>query len=147
MYRHIETGTIFYSFDQMRLWLVQNKDTAIVESQIQQLLDEMVIENYSSPPSSPTDFTESNYQALWQAAHDYEFAQISGSALSLLTIGVMQGKPKSLAIKSWIQDIWNLYYTRKATITNTQIPNVMLDFSSCGEIPYTVPELMLEVSV
>jgi len=76
---------------------------------------------------------------LWQAAHDYEFAQISGTAVGLLVIGVMQGLPVSLAIKAWSKAIWVLYYTRKATGSTDY------DYSPIGPCPHTVPELMTEL--
>lgn len=79
--------------------------------------------------------------SLWQAAHDYEYAQISGSAIGLLAMGVMTGKPKCLAVHDWIKSIWTLYYFRKAT------GETSTDFSSCGECPYTVPELMAELGL
>lgn len=79
--------------------------------------------------------------ALWQAAHDYEFAQISGSAIGLLAMGVMTGKPKCIAVQNWIKSIWTTYYTRKAgTSADT-------DFSVAGECPHTVPELMTELGL
>lgn len=78
---------------------------------------------------------------LWQAAHDYEFEQISGSAIGLLAMGVMMGKPKCLAVQNWIKSIWTLYYTRKATGDDST------DFSTCGECPHSVPELMAELGV
>lgn len=92
-------------------------------------------------PYVPTPIPEEQRVAsLWQAAHDYEFAEISGSAVSLLVMGVMQGKPKCTAVQNWIKDIWELYYTRKAgTATDC-------DYSSCGPCPYTVPELMTELT-
>ena len=78
---------------------------------------------------------------LWQSAHDYEFQQISGSAIGLLAMGVMMGKPKCIAVQNWIKGIWTIYYTRKAMgETNT-------DYSSAGTIPHTVPELMQELGV
>ena len=77
--------------------------------------------------------------SLWQAAHDYEFAQVSGSAIGLLAIGVLQGLPKCLAVQNWIKGIWTEYYTRKAgTSTDT-------DFSTAGQCPYSVPEIMIEL--
>lgn len=77
--------------------------------------------------------------SLWQAAHDYEYAQVSGSAIGLLAIGVMQGLPKCVAVQNWIKGIWTLYYARKAgTSTDT-------DFSAAGSCPHTVPELMTEL--
>ena len=78
-------------------------------------------------------------EKLWKAAHDYEFEQISGSAIGLVTMGVMQGKPKCLLVAEWQKSIWDLYYTRKALLDEN------LDFSSCGPIPHKVPELMEEL--
>ena len=79
--------------------------------------------------------------ALWKAAHDYEYAQISGSAIGLLAIGVMQKLPKCLAVQNWIKSIWTIYYERKANgSTDT-------GFSSVGPCPYSIPELMIELGV
>lgn len=79
--------------------------------------------------------------SLWQSAHDYEFQQISGSAIGLLAMGVMMGKPKCIAVQNWIKGIWTIYYTRKAT------GETSTDYSSAGTIPHTVPELMAELGV
>jgi hypothetical protein len=78
---------------------------------------------------------------LWEAAHNYEFAQISGSAIGLLAMGVMQGKPKCLAVQNWIKGIWTEYYVRKASSSTN------FDFSIAGECPHTVPEIMVELGV
>ena len=83
----------------------------------------------------------SRIDALWQAAYNYEFAQISGVAIAVLVIGVLQGLPKSLAIKGWSQSIWTLYYARKATDSTDT------DYSSVGACPYSIPELLVEVGV
>ncbi len=83
----------------------------------------------------------SRIASLWQAAHDYEYAQVSGSAIGLLAIGVLQGLPKCIAVQNWIKGIWTEYYTRKAgTSTDT-------DFSIAGECPHSVPELMEELGL
>lgn len=79
--------------------------------------------------------------SLWQAAHDYEYSQVSGSAIGLLAIGVMQQKPKCTAVQNWIKSIWEIYYQRKASTS------IDTDFSSAGQIPYTVPELMTELGL
>ena len=79
--------------------------------------------------------------ALWQAAHDLEYAAISGSAIGLLAMGVLQGKPKSIAVQNWIRTIWEIYYVRKANgSTDT-------DYSTVGVCPHSVPELMTELGV
>jgi len=90
--------------------------------------------------------TANNIQALWQAAHDYEYASINGSAVGLVTIGLLRGLPKCIAVSQWVTSIWALYYTRKATTTDVFDPS-SLDFSSIGSIPYSIPELMAEVGV
>lgn len=79
--------------------------------------------------------------ALWQGAHDYEYAQISGSAIGLLAIGVMQAKPKCLAVQAWIKGIWALYYQRKASASTDN------DYTAAGVCPYSVPDLMAELGV
>lgn len=79
--------------------------------------------------------------SLWQAAHNYEYAQVSGSAIGLLAMGVMQGKPKCMAVQAWIKSIWTLYYERKAGVSTGT------DFSRIGPVPYSVPELMAELGL
>lgn len=86
----------------------------------------------------------SDIDRLWQTAHDYEYSQISGSAIGMLVIGVLQELPKSLAVKEWINSIWVLYYERKAIVTNGGEAD--LDFTVCGSAPYSVPELMAEIN-
>jgi len=79
--------------------------------------------------------------ALWQAAHEYEYAQVSGSAIGLLAIGVLQGLPKCLAVQGWIKSIWTAYYERKSgTSADT-------DFSFAGACPHSIPELMVELGL
>lgn len=87
----------------------------------------------------------SKYDSLWKAANDFQSAQISGAAIGLLTIGVLAQKPKCTAVQAWIKSVWVEYYTRKAGVSLQN--NVNLDFSVCGNVPYTVPELMEEVSI
>lgn len=82
-------------------------------------------------------------EELWQAATNYQERYISGAAIGLLTIGVIQNKPKSLAVMAWINTIWNNhYYPQKALIA---WDSSAYDFSVCGSIPYTVPEISAEV--
>lgn len=91
--------------------------------------------------SQAAAFEASRVAQLWQAAHDYEYAQVSGSAIGLLAMGVMQGLPKCLAVQGWIKTIWTEYYTRKATGSTDY------SFGVAGACPHTVPELMLELGV
>lgn len=80
-------------------------------------------------------------ESLWNAAHALEYANINGSAVALVTMGIMQSLPKCLAVQAWITSIWTLYYTRKATGSTD------VDYSSCGAMPYSIPELMAELWV
>lgn len=79
------------------------------------------------------------YNALWEAADAYQTEYISSAAFSLVTLGVIANKPKALAVKAWIDSLWIEYYSRKADIENAS-----LDFSSVGDMPHTIPELMGE---
>ena len=85
---------------------------------------------------------DANLQLLWRSATDYQERYISGAAIGLLTIGVMQQKPKSLVIMGWINAVWALYYSRKPLVTATAVDT---DFSAAGPMPYSVPELQIEV--
>ena len=90
------------------------------------------------------DLQAKNLDSLWQAAHDYEFARISGTAVGLLAVGVQKGGPVSLAIQAWCNSIWDLYYAHKPSVSHTWDAS-LVDFSSCGQMPHTIPELMKEV--
>ena len=111
------------------------------------------IDNGSGPVRNPAitddefaagllELKAANLQLLWQSATDYQERYISGAAIGLLTIGVIQGKPKSAAVMAWINSVWALYYRRKPLVT---ADHVDCDFSSAGPMPYTVPELQEEV--
>lgn len=80
-------------------------------------------------------------ESLWNAAHDLEYANINGSAVGLVTMGILQSLPKCMAVQTWITSIWTLYYTRKATGSTD------MDYSSCGMMPYSIPELMTELGL
>ena len=90
-------------------------------------------------------------QALWQAATDYEAGFISGSAVGLVTAGVLLKQPKSIAVQEWITRLWDIYYDRKPTVTAWTLPSqydpTQFDFSSAGPMPNSVPELMTEVQM
>ena len=84
-------------------------------------------------------------EALWAAADKYTSGYISGVAIGILTIGVMQEKPKALAISAWSSSIWAEYYARKALVTVDSVDDH--DFTSFGPIPYSVPELQAEIGL
>ena len=108
--------------------------------------NELWIDNGTGPVQNPdltqdefnagvASLTAQNVEALWRAATDYQESQISGAAYGLVTLGVIQQKPKSLAVMGWINSIWSLYYTRKPQITYQWDADLM-DFSSCGPMPW-----------
>ncbi len=112
------------------------------EDLIQEVIDAHV------PPPPPTQeeidrVIAAKIEQLWSAADRHINSYISGVAVGLLTIGVIQQKPKSLAITLWSQAVWNEYYIRKAAVTLTSELN--LEFSSFGPMPHSVPELQAEV--
>lgn len=104
-------------------------------------LVESKIVPYVQTPEELAAIEAARVAALWQSAHDYETAQVSGSAIGLLAIGVMQSKPKCVAVQAWIKSIWATYYERKA--------NGSTDYSFvlAGDCPHTVPELMMELGI
>lgn len=88
---------------------------------------------------------DSKLDALWSAADAYQSSYISSVAVGLLTIGVMQQLPKALAVMAWSSSIWDAYYTRKATVTLDSVDDH--DFTVCGPMPHTVPELRTELGL
>ncbi len=83
--------------------------------------------------------------ALWASADAYTSRYISGVAIGLLTIGVLQAKPKAQAVSAWSSAVWDDYYARKALVTVSSVEN--LDFSNHGPMPYSVPELRAEMGM
>ena len=84
-------------------------------------------------------------ESLWAAADAYTSSYISGVAVGLLTIGVLQSLPKALAVSAWSSAVWDDYYARKALVTVSSVDD--LDFSSHGPMPYSVPELRAELGL
>lgn len=117
----------------------------IIPAWIEEIEAEYTIEIVDITDEMNAKDLQRKYDYLWKAANDYQSGQISGAAIGLLTIGVLAQKPKCTAVQAWIKSVWVEYYTRKAGIDLQN--NVNLDFSVCGNIPYTVPELMEEVSI
>lgn len=83
--------------------------------------------------------------ALWRAANEYTSGYISGVAVGLLTIGVLQQKPKALAVTAWSSAVWDAYYARKSLVTISSADDH--DFSSFGPMPHSVPELREELGL
>ena len=104
------------------------------------------LDAHLTPPAPPADdIKAAKVEALWAAADRYVTSYISGVAIGILTIGVIQGKPKAMAVTGWSNAIWTEYYTRKAAVTVDSVDN--LDFSSFGPMPYSVPELQAEIGL
>ena len=86
-----------------------------------------------------------NVDSLWHAADAYVSGQISGVAIGLLTLGLLQQLPKALAVTTWSSSVWDAYYIRKAAMTYDGV--VDTDFSTFGTMPYSVPELRDELGL
>ncbi len=84
-------------------------------------------------------------EALWNAADKYISGYISGVAIGILSIGVMQQKPKALAVTGWSSAIWAEYYARKALVTAASTDDH--DFTAFGAIPFSIPELQAEIGL
>lgn len=109
------------------------------------LPEEVAADNIAARAEADVKLVENKIEALWQAADKYTRSYISGVAIGILTIGVLQEKPKAQAVSAWSSSVWAEYYARKALVTPTGVDN--LDFSSFGPIPYSVPELQAEVGL
>lgn len=136
----IQAVTVTPAYDE----LVPQPDI-IIPAWTEEIEAEYTIEIVDISAEMDAKDLQRKYDYLWKAANDFQSGQISGAAIGLLTIGVLAQKPKCTAVQAWIKSVWVEYYTRKAGV-NLQ-NNVNLDFSICGNIPYTVPELMEEVSI
>lgn len=130
------------NFNSIISALVSNIETCTTTKDSFNYTSEQIQEYLTQESNHANQLSEQHrVEQLWKAAHEYEFTQISGSAIGLLAMGVMMGKPKCLAVQNWIKSIWTIYYTRKAT------GETSTDYSSAGTIPHTVPELMQELGV
>lgn len=101
--------------------------------------------NQAAKDAEDAALIKSKIDALWNAADNYVSGYISGVAIGLLTLGMVQSKPKALAVTAWSSSVWDAYYTRKASVTATSADD--LDFTSFGPMPYTVPELRAELGL
>jgi len=113
------------------------------------VVDEFVIETWWAEQSAAEQAERdaatvaAKVDRLWAAADAYTSSHISGVAIGLLTIGVLQSLPKALAVSAWSSAVWDDYYTRKALVTVSSVDN--LDFSSHGPMPHSVSELRAEL--
>ncbi len=109
------------------------------------LPEEQVLINEANKLIEDEKIRARKIEALWAATDKYVTGYISGVAFSILAIGVMQAKPKALAVAAWSSTIWTEYYVRKADITLESIDNY--DFTSFGAIPHSIPELQIEIGL
>lgn len=113
--------------------------------QVTELSPEQVDANQAAKTQADAALLKSKIEALWAAADKYTSSYISGVAIGLLTIAVIQQKPKAMAVTAWSSAVWAEYYARKALVTPDSVDNH--DFSSFGPIPHSVPELQAEVGL
>ena len=113
--------------------------------EVSDISQETITHNHEAHDAQLAKQKSDNIQALWAAANAYTENYISGVAIGLLTIGVIQQKPKAMAVVQWSGAVWREYYIRKSQVTATQPAN--LDFSMFGPMPFSVPELQVEVGM
>lgn len=133
------------AFDEVVQAVTEEVIVEITPSSIVHHEAEFTVEIEDVTAAHDAELLARKYSDLWSAANAYQSAQVSGAAIGLLTLGVIMQKPKCTAVQAWIKSVWVEYYTRKAGVSLQN--NVNLDFSVCGNILYTVPELMEEVSI
>ena len=87
--------------------------------------------------------------ALWTAATNYEQSFVANAAYSGLLEAKLAGSPKAIAFGNWITALWAEYYSRKdallAATTQAEIDAISEDFSSVGEPPYTIRDVLFGV--
>ena len=106
---------------------------------------EQIEANQAAKAVADAKLINDKIEALWSATDRYTSGYISGVAIGILTIGVMQQKPKALAVTGWSSTIWAEYYARKALVTATSTDDH--DFTGFGAIPFSVPELQAEIGL
>lgn len=128
-------------------WLANENRPTSIPTEVE-LIEVLKKQNPDGIPFSTAGNVERiaiKVQQLWAAADAYASNRISGVAIGILTLGVMQQLPKSLAIAGWSASLWNEYYVRKTAITATS--EVNFDFSTFGNLPFTIPEMQVEVGM
>ena len=100
--------------------------------------------NYKTPEYLETKL-EVKRKLLKEAASNYEANGFSNIGNSILTIGVIQSKPKALAVAAWAEALWTEYFRRAALISLDTMPD--LDFSSIGLVPYDILQLKEELDL
>lgn len=78
-----------------------------------------------------------NIRNMDQAARYAIDKEIHSSAGPMIWEKSKANKPKSTAIKTWVESVWTIYAQRKTElISGTPFSEVFLDFSIVGDIPY-----------
>ena len=110
--------------------------------------DHITQEDVNSYVITLDDFKYQKIERLWQAATDYELKFISGSAPTKMLQLALQGNEKAAAIGVWIEQLWGTYYARRDQVTAAHSKEIIdlinEDFSSLGEIPFSVKETIFE---
>jgi len=71
--------------------------------------------------------------------------RIHSTAAPMIFDKAKANKPKCLAIKTWVETCWGLYYQRLDILSGGgDWSETFLDFSVIGPIPYTIYDAMVE---
>jgi hypothetical protein len=102
------------------------------------------IESVDDCVTTVDDLKSAKIESLWSAATAYETHRISGSAPTKIGLLADKGNVKAQAIEAWVTGLWALYYERRQIVVEAEtieaLEAVSEDFSSVGDIPYTVFE-------
>ncbi len=92
------------------------------------------------------DYKTKNEKILYSIYILYENTYILGTNIRYISLGLLKNLPKSIAVNDWLDSLYNKYKELKNNLpTNEAVTKEYIDFSSCGEIPYSMEEVIEEV--
>lgn len=115
MYKHVETDTIFQNFDQLRIWLVQNKNFAVVEATLPQVMVEFGIEEYTPTAHIPSP-DEVKQQLIQSVQGKLDSTAQAKGYDNILSACSYDNDPNpvfaadSIAFKAWRSAVWTYCY-------------------------------------
>jgi hypothetical protein len=102
--------------------------------------------NLSELPEAFAEYKQSIINQLWDAATKYQETKLNASGLTGMMYKAQQGGTKATANVNWVNSIWALYYARRAEVEILPFSYnaEWMDFSTCGNIPYSYYEAFSE---
>ena len=88
---------------------------------------------------------QDNINNLKTSMTTYHKQFVSETELMFITVGASKGLPKCTAVFEWLLHIYTQYNMRIAKVTYVW-DQALHDFSNCGNMPYSLKELIIEVT-